>query len=161
MDVPLLDTEEVIGAKVLLVFEYSLTVSDCGKTLCYTNNFCLRFIHFNSTIIMLVFGMLFLYFLNTFMKSHCIILQTIYFIWYMGILEYPCGFSVNNYIKFVLLPQKFSSFTMESMAFLDHSSPRTGASLEVVGDLKLQQRQPLSHKGLDTRYDVSFFSLFF
>ncbi|XP_053126640.1 transmembrane protein 231 isoform X2 [Hemicordylus capensis] len=50
---------------------------------------------------------------------------------------------------------RMSTFVMQSMAFLQSSSPVPGSRVFVSGDLKLQQRQPLSHCGLDNRYNVS------
>lgn len=43
---------------------------------------------------------------------------------------------------------------MESMAYVEHSSPMAGALLEFVGDLKLLQAQPVNHKGIDVTYNV-------
>ncbi|XP_019360859.1 PREDICTED: transmembrane protein 231 [Gavialis gangeticus] len=50
---------------------------------------------------------------------------------------------------------RMSTFVMQSMAFLQFFSPIPGSQLYVNGDLKLQQRQLLSHRGLDTRYNIS------
>ncbi|KAM4721491.1 transmembrane protein 231 [Rhinophrynus dorsalis] len=50
---------------------------------------------------------------------------------------------------------RMSTFVMQSMAFIQYFSPIPGAQLYVNGDLKLQQRQPLNHQGLDTRYNFS------
>ncbi|XP_013909996.1 PREDICTED: transmembrane protein 231 [Thamnophis sirtalis] len=44
---------------------------------------------------------------------------------------------------------------MQSMAFLQSFSPVPGSQVFVNGDLKLHQRQPLHHAGLDSRYNVS------
>ncbi|XP_072168857.1 transmembrane protein 231-like [Diadema setosum] len=49
---------------------------------------------------------------------------------------------------------RFSELRMEAMAYISHSSAMSGAQLNADGDLKLRLRQPLAHKGLDTRYDV-------
>ncbi|XP_007670419.2 transmembrane protein 231 [Ornithorhynchus anatinus] len=49
---------------------------------------------------------------------------------------------------------RMSTFVMQSMAFLQSFFPVPGAQLYVNGDLKLQQKQPLSHRGLDVRYNV-------
>ncbi|PVD21280.1 hypothetical protein C0Q70_19451 [Pomacea canaliculata] len=48
---------------------------------------------------------------------------------------------------------KFSSFKMESLGYIEHESARPGAKLQVYGDLKFQQKQPLAHKGIDTRFN--------
>ncbi|XP_062997287.1 transmembrane protein 231 [Elgaria multicarinata webbii] len=50
---------------------------------------------------------------------------------------------------------RMSTFVMQSMAFLQSFSPVPGTRVFVSGDLKLHQRQPLSHAGLDSRYNVS------
>ena len=55
----------------------------------------------------------------------------------------------------VLLCQVMSSLTMESMAYITYSSNRAGSQLQVVGDLKFQQKTPLAHIGTDTRFNVS------
>ena len=47
-----------------------------------------------------------------------------------------------------------STFVMQSMAFLQSSFAVPGAQLSVNGDLRLQQKQPLSCSGLDVRYNV-------
>ncbi|XP_017501184.3 transmembrane protein 231 [Manis javanica] len=50
---------------------------------------------------------------------------------------------------------RMSTFVMQSMAFLQSSFAVPGSQLYVNGDLRLQQRQPLSYCGLDIRYNVS------
>ena len=56
---------------------------------------------------------------------------------------------------------------MESLGYIEHFAPQAGAKLEVFGDIQLRQKEPLGHKGLDTRYNVhvaqmgSLFSLLF
>ncbi|KAM6223802.1 LOW QUALITY PROTEIN: transmembrane protein 231 [Rhynchocyon petersi] len=50
---------------------------------------------------------------------------------------------------------RMSTFVMQSMAFLQSSFAVPGSQLYVNGDLKLQQKQPLSCRGLDVRYNVS------
>uniref|UniRef100_A0A8D2C364 Transmembrane protein 231 n=1 Tax=Sus scrofa TaxID=9823 RepID=A0A8D2C364_PIG len=50
---------------------------------------------------------------------------------------------------------RMSTFVMQSMAFLQASFAIPGSQLYVNGDLRLQQRQPLSYRGLDVRYNVS------
>lgn len=44
---------------------------------------------------------------------------------------------------------------MEGMAYLSHDSPKPGARYDVVGELRFNQKEPLSHKGTDNRYNVS------
>ena len=40
------------------------------------------------------------------------------------------------------------------MAYISEHSSVAGASLEVVGDLKFHQREPLGYRGTDTRFNV-------
>ncbi|KAL4685512.1 hypothetical protein H8959_001109 [Pygathrix nigripes] len=47
------------------------------------------------------------------------------------------------------------TLVMQSMAFLQSSFPVPGSQLYVNGDLRLQQKQPLSCGGLDARYNIS------
>lgn len=62
-----------------------------------------------------------------------------------------------------------STVVMQSLAYVQHSSPVPGAKLFIDGDLRLQQRTPLPHRGLHNIYNVSehlsltfsSFSLFF
>lgn len=44
---------------------------------------------------------------------------------------------------------------MEGMAYLSHDSPKPGARYDVVGELRFNQKEPLSHKGTDNQYNVS------
>ncbi|KAK1330434.1 hypothetical protein QTO34_010623 [Cnephaeus nilssonii] len=48
---------------------------------------------------------------------------------------------------------RMSTFVMQSMAFLQSSFAIPGSQLYVNGDLRLQQKQPLSYDGLDVRYN--------
>uniref|UniRef100_S4RGG5 Transmembrane protein 231 n=1 Tax=Petromyzon marinus TaxID=7757 RepID=S4RGG5_PETMA len=50
---------------------------------------------------------------------------------------------------------RMPTLVMQSMALVQHSSPLHGSELSVNGDLRLRQREPLAHRGLDTRYNVS------
>ncbi|XP_057568704.1 transmembrane protein 231 isoform X2 [Hippopotamus amphibius kiboko] len=50
---------------------------------------------------------------------------------------------------------RMSTFVMQTMAFLQSSFAVPGSQLYVNGDLRLQQKQPLSYGGLDVRYNVS------
>ncbi|XP_038394222.1 transmembrane protein 231 isoform X2 [Canis lupus familiaris] len=50
---------------------------------------------------------------------------------------------------------RMSTFVMQSMAFLQSSFAVPGSQLYVNGELRLQQKQPLSSGGLDVRYNVS------
>jgi len=47
-----------------------------------------------------------------------------------------------------------STVVMQSLAYVQHSSPVPGATLWVSGDLRLQQRGPLPHRGLHDIYNV-------
>ncbi|XP_018411377.1 PREDICTED: transmembrane protein 231 [Nanorana parkeri] len=75
-------------------------------------------------------------------------------------LELPLLSTENVYgvqliLTFSYQLYRMSTFVMQSMAFIQHTSPLPGAQLYVNGDLRLQQRQPLRHQGLDTTYNVS------
>ncbi|KAL5021529.1 hypothetical protein ScPMuIL_000684 [Solemya velum] len=50
---------------------------------------------------------------------------------------------------------KYSTFIMECMAYLNHESSKPGGKYEVLGDLRIRQKEPLSYKGLDLRYNQS------
>ncbi|XP_047690791.1 transmembrane protein 231 [Prionailurus viverrinus] len=50
---------------------------------------------------------------------------------------------------------RMSTFVMQSMVFLQSSFAVPGSQLYVNGDLRLQQKHPLSCGGLDVRYNVS------
>ena len=50
---------------------------------------------------------------------------------------------------------------MESLAYINYQSMLEGSMLTTIGDLKLIQRQPLNHKGIDERYNVSSFGILF
>lgn len=41
------------------------------------------------------------------------------------------------------------------MAYLNHESSKPGGMYEVLGDLRIRQKEPLGYKGLDLRYNVS------
>ncbi|XP_061450297.1 transmembrane protein 231 [Rhineura floridana] len=58
-------------------------------------------------------------------------------------------------LTFTYQLHRMSTFVMQSMAFLQASSPLPGSQVFVSGDLKLRQRQLLNHAGLDSRYNVS------
>lgn len=47
------------------------------------------------------------------------------------------------------------------MAFIQRASFAAGAKFVAEGDLRLQLKQPLAHKGSDTRYNVSLYVLKF
>nr|F7B645.1 RecName: Full=Transmembrane protein 231 [Xenopus tropicalis] len=64
-------------------------------------------------------------------------------------------YGVQLILTFSYQLSKMSTFIMQSMALIQYSSPIPGSQLYMNGDLKLQQRQPLNHRGLDTTYNVS------
>ncbi|KAK6479979.1 transmembrane protein 231 [Huso huso] len=64
-------------------------------------------------------------------------------------------YSVQLILTFSYQLFRMSNFVMQCMAFIQHSSPVPGSQLYINGDLRLQQRQPLSHRGINTRYNVS------
>lgn len=47
-----------------------------------------------------------------------------------------------------------STVVMQSLAYVQHSSSVPGAKLFISGDLRLQQRTPLPHRGLYNIYNV-------
>ncbi|XP_046989625.1 transmembrane protein 231 isoform X3 [Schistocerca americana] len=51
--------------------------------------------------------------------------------------------------------KKYSAFQMESLAIIQHSSSLPGARFDIVGDLKLVQKQPLFHDGRDVSFNYS------
>ncbi|XP_069822253.1 transmembrane protein 231 isoform X3 [Dendropsophus ebraccatus] len=64
-------------------------------------------------------------------------------------------YGVQLILTFSYQLYRMSTFVMQSMAFIQYTSPIPGAKLSINGDLRLQQRQPLGHQGLDTTYNVS------
>ncbi|XP_068169787.1 transmembrane protein 231 [Antennarius striatus] len=50
---------------------------------------------------------------------------------------------------------RMSTVVMQSLAFVQYSSAVPGAKLFISGDLRLQQRTPLPHRGLYNVYNVS------
>uniref|UniRef100_A0A8C6QEL4 Transmembrane protein 231 n=1 Tax=Nannospalax galili TaxID=1026970 RepID=A0A8C6QEL4_NANGA len=68
------------------------------------------------------------------------------------ILTFSYELHVSQPLFFLL---QMSTFVMQSMAFLQSSFAVPGSQLHVNGDLRLQQKQPLSYSGLDVRYNVS------
>ncbi|BFZ12865.1 hypothetical protein BsWGS_15904 [Bradybaena similaris] len=61
--------------------------------------------------------------------------------------------SVKLLLFFYYKLRKFSQFHMESLGYIDYSSPVSGASLQVFSDLRLRQKQLLGYRGTDTRYN--------
>lgn len=50
--------------------------------------------------------------------------------------------------------QRMSTVVMQSLAYVQYSSSVPGAKLFISGDLRLQQRTPLPHRGLYSIYNV-------
>lgn len=57
--------------------------------------------------------------------------------------------------RIYLLWQRMSTVVMQSLAYLQHSSSVPGAKLFISGDLRLQQKAPLPHRGVFNVYNVS------
>ena len=51
-------------------------------------------------------------------------------------------------------PLRFSSVSMTGLVFLQGSG-WPGSNYNVLGDIKILQRQPLAHRGRDTRFSQS------
>lgn len=56
--------------------------------------------------------------------------------------------------------QRMSTVVMQSLAYLQHSSPVPGAKLFISGDLKLQQKTPLPHRGVYDIYNVGTYWIY-
>nr|XP_057932363.1 transmembrane protein 231 [Doryrhamphus excisus] len=75
-------------------------------------------------------------------------------------LQLPLKDEESVYSVQLLLTFSYQLFTkstvvMQSLAYVQHSSSVPGAKLFVSGDLRLQQRTPLPHRGLFNIYNVS------
>ncbi|XP_037538598.1 transmembrane protein 231 [Nematolebias whitei] len=64
-------------------------------------------------------------------------------------------YSVQLLLTFSYQLFRMSTVVMQSLAFVQHSSPVPGAKLFISGDLRLQQKTPLPHRGLYNVYNVS------
>ncbi|XP_049773769.1 transmembrane protein 231 [Schistocerca cancellata] len=64
-------------------------------------------------------------------------------------------FSLILFLVFDYKLYKYSAFQMESLAIIQHSSSLPGARFDIVGDLKLVQKQPLFHDGRDVSFNYS------
>ncbi|CAL8262651.1 unnamed protein product [Merluccius merluccius] len=64
-------------------------------------------------------------------------------------------YSVQLLLTFSYQLFRMSTVVMQSLAYIQYSSPVPGAQLFVAGDLRLQQRVPLPHRGLYNVYNVS------
>ncbi|XP_035013891.1 transmembrane protein 231 [Hippoglossus stenolepis] len=63
--------------------------------------------------------------------------------------------SVQLLLTFSYQLFRMSTVVMQSLVYVQHSSSVPGAKLFISGDLRLQQRTPLPHRGLDNIYNVS------
>ena len=50
---------------------------------------------------------------------------------------------------------RMSTFQMESLAYVTHSSIASGSSFTTYGDLRMYQKTPLRHRGVDVRFNTS------
>ncbi|KAM3608720.1 uncharacterized protein V6R79_003557 [Siganus canaliculatus] len=64
-------------------------------------------------------------------------------------------YSVQLLLTFNYQLFRMSTVVMQSLAYVQHSSSVPGAKLFISGDLRLQQRTPLPHRGLYDIYNVS------
>ncbi|XP_029910459.1 transmembrane protein 231 [Myripristis murdjan] len=64
-------------------------------------------------------------------------------------------YSVQLLLTFSYQLFRMSTVLMQSLAYVQYSSSVPGAQLFISGDLRLQQRTPLPHRGLYTVYNVS------
>uniref|UniRef100_A0A3P8SDY5 Transmembrane protein 231 n=1 Tax=Amphiprion percula TaxID=161767 RepID=A0A3P8SDY5_AMPPE len=64
-------------------------------------------------------------------------------------------YSIQLLLTFSYQLFRMSTVVMQSLAYVQHSSSVPGAKLFISGDLKLQQRVPLPHRGLYNVYNVS------
>uniref|UniRef100_A0A3P8NV42 Transmembrane protein 231 n=1 Tax=Astatotilapia calliptera TaxID=8154 RepID=A0A3P8NV42_ASTCA len=64
-------------------------------------------------------------------------------------------YSIQLLLTFSYQLFRMSTVVMQSLAYMQHSSSVPGAKLFISGDLRLQQRTPLPHRGLYNIYNVS------
>ncbi|KAL0968233.1 hypothetical protein UPYG_G00264120 [Umbra pygmaea] len=64
-------------------------------------------------------------------------------------------YSIQLILTFSYQLFRMSTVVMQTLAFVQHSSSVPGSQLFISGDLQLQQRNPLPHRGLHTIYNVS------
>ncbi|KAF3689245.1 Transmembrane protein 231 [Channa argus] len=64
-------------------------------------------------------------------------------------------YSVQLLLTFSYQLFRMSTVVMQSLAYVQYSSSVPGAKLFISGDLRLQQRTPLPHRGLYNIYNVS------
>uniref|UniRef100_A0A3Q3NMX4 Transmembrane protein 231 n=1 Tax=Labrus bergylta TaxID=56723 RepID=A0A3Q3NMX4_9LABR len=64
-------------------------------------------------------------------------------------------YSVQLLLTFSYQLFRMSTVVMQSLAYVQHSSSVPGAKLFISGDLRLQQKTPLPHRGLYNIYNMS------
>ncbi|XP_070828251.1 transmembrane protein 231 [Chaetodon trifascialis] len=64
-------------------------------------------------------------------------------------------YSVQLLLTFSYQLFRMSTVVMQSLAYVQHSSSVPGSKLFISGDLRLQQKTPLPHRGLYNIYNVS------
>ncbi|XP_026166226.1 transmembrane protein 231 [Mastacembelus armatus] len=64
-------------------------------------------------------------------------------------------YSVQLLLTFSYQLYRMSTVVMQSLAYVQYSSSVPGAKLFISGDLRLQQRTPLPHRGIYNIYNVS------
>ncbi|MCI4392959.1 hypothetical protein PGIGA_G00151760 [Pangasianodon gigas] len=64
-------------------------------------------------------------------------------------------YSIQLLLTFSYQLRRMSVVVMQSMVLVQSSSPVPVSQLFISGDLKLQQKEPLSHRGVHTEYNVS------
>uniref|UniRef100_A0AAY5KWL7 Transmembrane protein 231 n=1 Tax=Esox lucius TaxID=8010 RepID=A0AAY5KWL7_ESOLU len=62
-------------------------------------------------------------------------------------------YSIQLLLTFSYKLFRMSTVVMQTLAFVQHSSSVPGSQLFIIGDLRLQQRIPLPHRGLHTVYN--------
>ncbi|KAI1904576.1 hypothetical protein AGOR_G00007050 [Albula goreensis] len=63
-------------------------------------------------------------------------------------------YSVQMLLTFSYQIFRMSTVLMQTLLYVQHSSSVPGSQLYLNGDLRLQQRVPLGHRGVDTTYNV-------
>lgn len=64
-------------------------------------------------------------------------------------------YSIQLLLTFSYQLMRMSTVVMQTLAYVQYSSPVPGAQLFLSGDLRLHQRTPLPHRGAHTVYNVS------
>ncbi|KAL3860808.1 hypothetical protein ACJMK2_010875 [Sinanodonta woodiana] len=50
---------------------------------------------------------------------------------------------------------QFSSLTMESIGYANYDAIKPGGKFEILGDLRVNQKEPIGYRGVDNRYNTS------